>query len=675
MVVEEGVPAEMTITGTAIAGETGLSTQGVLGIKNKGAGPVPELYGSHLLRQLIKLNVNSLYDTSVPMTPQQNGIVERWNRTLVEAARTMLIFSKALMFLWAEAVVQIILWYLDSGCSKHMAWDQSRLKNFIKKFIRTVRFRNDHFGAIMGYGDYVIGDSTISRVYYVDRLGYNLFSVRQFCDYNLEVAFRKHSFEDMLKSSPICLLSKAYKNKSWSWHRRLNHLNFVPVIVISAGTPSSTTIDHDAPSPNHSPPLAPVSNGPFVNMIAPEPSSEASTSGDESFAPVAHIEAIRIFITNAASKNMTIYQMDVKMAFLNGELKEEVYVSQLEGFVDLDHPTHVYRLKKALYGLKQAPQAWCSKAGASTRVCWKIEDRKPRSYNLLRSTSAKETKPRRSKGWFLEFFGEKFMVLVVAFCLSVIFVVAFCLLRFVRDSALRFVKKSCVFPREDSVSFKTWLRFVSRLCCVLSRRLPAFCLKTSAFCLKTKLRFVSRLTAFCLQSVAFCLQASCVLSTFEDLFLSFEKDRYNADIRATNILLQGLPKDIYTLINHYTNAKDIWDNVKMLLEGSKLTKEDRESQLYDEFEHFRQHKGESIHDYYVQFAKLINDMRNIKMAMSRMQLNSKFMNNMLPEWGRFVIAVKLNRGPRDSNYDQLYAYLKQHETHAKENKMMLERFS
>nr|GEY57297.1 RNA-directed DNA polymerase, eukaryota [Tanacetum cinerariifolium] len=58
-----------------------------------------------------------------------------------------------------------------------------------------------------------------------------------------------------------------------------------------------------------------------------------------------------------------------------------------------------------------------------------------------------------------------------------------------------------------------------------------------------------------------------------------EKDRYNANIRATNILLQGLPKDIYTLINHYTDAKDIWDNVKMLLEGSELTKEDQESQL------------------------------------------------------------------------------------------------
>nr|GEY96739.1 hypothetical protein [Tanacetum cinerariifolium] len=92
---------------------------------------------------------------------------------------------------------------------------------------------------------------------------------------------------------------------------------------------------------------------------------------------------------------------------------------------------------------------------------------------------------------------------------------------------------------------------------------------------------------------------------------SEEKDWYNADIWATNILLQWLPKDIYTLINHYTDAKDIWDNVKMLLEGSELTKEDRDSQL----------------------------------------------------------------GLRDSNYDQLFAYLKQHEAHAKENKMMLERLS
>ncbi|GJU28422.1 retrovirus-related pol polyprotein from transposon TNT 1-94 [Tanacetum coccineum] len=118
-------------------------------------------------------------------------------------------------------------------------------------------------------------------------------------------------------------------------------------------------------------------------------------------------------------------------------------------------------------------------------------------------------------------------------------------------------------------------------------------------------------------------------------------------------LLQGLPRDIYKLINHNTDAKDIWDNVKMLLEGSELTKDDRESQLYDEFEHFGQHKGENIHDYYVRFTKLINDMRHIKMTMPKIQLNSKFVNNMLPEWGRFVTAVKLNRGLKESNHDQL----------------------
>ncbi|GJT37212.1 hypothetical protein Tco_0937077 [Tanacetum coccineum] len=137
--------------------------------------------------------------------------------------------------------------------------------------------------------------------------------------------------------------------------------------------------------------------------------------------------------------------------------------------------------------------------------------------------------------------------------------------------------------------------------------------------------------------------------------LSEEKERYKADIRATNILLQGIPKDIYSLINHYTDAKDIWDNVKMILEGFELTKDDRESQLYDDFEHFRQIKGETIHGYYVRFTKLINDMRNIKMAMSRIQLNYKFVNNMLPQWSRFITEVKLNRGLKESNFDQLYA--------------------
>ncbi|GJR42953.1 retrovirus-related pol polyprotein from transposon TNT 1-94 [Tanacetum coccineum] len=180
----------------------------------------------------------------------------------------------------------------------------------------------------------------------------------------------------------------------------------VPVPVNLASTPSSTTIDQDAPSPSHSlsslalqslsshqgvaagstiiedNPFDPVDNNPFVNVFALEPSSEASSSGDVSSAESTHVSqphhhlskwskdhpldnvisnpsrpAIRIFIANAVSKNMTIYQMDVKTTFLNDELKREVYVCQPKGFVDPDHPAHVYRLKKALYGLKQAHQA------------------------------------------------------------------------------------------------------------------------------------------------------------------------------------------------------------------------------------------------------------------------------------------------------------------------------
>ncbi|GJU57724.1 retrovirus-related pol polyprotein from transposon TNT 1-94 [Tanacetum coccineum] len=96
-----------------------------------------------------------------------------------------------------------------------------------------------------------------------------------------------------------------------------------------------------------------------ARLVAQGFRQEEGIDFEESFAPVARIEAIRIFVANAAHKNMMIYQMDVKVAFLNGELKEEVYVSQPEGFVDQNNPSHVYKLKKALYGLKQAPRAWC----------------------------------------------------------------------------------------------------------------------------------------------------------------------------------------------------------------------------------------------------------------------------------------------------------------------------
>nr|GEU61353.1 retrovirus-related Pol polyprotein from transposon TNT 1-94 [Tanacetum cinerariifolium] len=199
------------------------------------------------------------HETSVARSPQQNSVVKIRNRTLVEAARKMLIYAKAPLYLWDVAVA---------------------------------------------------------------------------------TAF---------------------------------HVDAAPRAVDLADSPVSMSIDQDAPSTNKVMLIKliwiyKVKTDEFggvlknkARLVAQGFKQEEGIDFEESFAPVARIKVIPVFVANAANKNMTIFQMDVKTAFLNGELKEEVYVSQLEGFVDQDNPSHVYKLKKALYGLKQAPRAWYSK--------------------------------------------------------------------------------------------------------------------------------------------------------------------------------------------------------------------------------------------------------------------------------------------------------------------------
>ncbi|GJX07177.1 retrovirus-related pol polyprotein from transposon TNT 1-94 [Tanacetum coccineum] len=426
-------------------------------------------------------------------------------------------------------VVQIVLWYLDSGCSKHMTGDRSQLTNFISKFLGTVKFGNDQVAKIMGYGDYHYWECYYFKGFIT--VGHAVFQSR--------VAFRQHtcfirnlegvdlltgsrgdnlytlSLGNMMASSPICLLSKASKTKSWLWHRRLSHLNFGVInhlarhglVRVDQDAPSPSNshttqetqtpiISHDVEEDNHDIEVAHMGNDPYFGIPIPEVTSDQSSSSDvihtivppdhqvsehnskwtkdhpleniigaldrpvstrlqlheqalfcyydafltsvepknykdaltqacwieamqeelheferlevwelvpppdkafvitlkwiykvkldelggilknkarlvargyrqeegidfeESFAPVARLEAIRIFLAFAAHMNMVIYQMDVKTAFLNGNLREEVYVSQPDGFVDPDKPNYVYKLKKALYGLKQAPRTW-----------------------------------------------------------------------------------------------------------------------------------------------------------------------------------------------------------------------------------------------------------------------------------------------------------------------------
>ncbi|GJS74836.1 retrovirus-related pol polyprotein from transposon TNT 1-94 [Tanacetum coccineum] len=187
-------------------------------------------------------------------------------------------------------LVEIILFIVDSGCSKHMTENLKLLTNFVEKFLGMVKFGYDQIAPILGYGDLVQGTITIKREL-VDRPLYkNVINLKWLWK-------NKHDEENTVIRKKSRLVAKGYAQKEGIYFK-------------------------------------------------------------ESFAPIAWLEAVQLFIAFAAHKSFTVYQMDVKATFLYGPLKEEVYVNQADGFVHPYHHDKVCHLKKALYGLKQAPRAW-----------------------------------------------------------------------------------------------------------------------------------------------------------------------------------------------------------------------------------------------------------------------------------------------------------------------------
>nr|GEZ74072.1 integrase, catalytic region, zinc finger, CCHC-type, peptidase aspartic, catalytic [Tanacetum cinerariifolium] len=235
---------------------------------------------------------------SAARTPQQNGVVEKRNQTLVEAERTMLTFANLPLFLWPEAIATTC--FTQNRSIIHKRFDKTPYELMNK------RKPNIKFFRMFGCRCYLLNDyEDVGKLKAKGDIGV-------FVGYSKELVPQPEG-KTIIKTKWI------FKNKK---------------------DESSLVIRNKA------------------RLVAVGYSQQKCIDYDEMFAPVARIEAIRLFLAYVAHKNFTVFQMDVKTAFLNRILKEEVYVGQPSGLVSKQYPNHVYALDKALYGLKQAPRAW-----------------------------------------------------------------------------------------------------------------------------------------------------------------------------------------------------------------------------------------------------------------------------------------------------------------------------
>nr|GEY06118.1 hypothetical protein [Tanacetum cinerariifolium] len=302
-----------------------------------------------------------------------NGVVERRNRTLVEAARTMLSASQLLLFFWAEVITTACPTQNRSIIIPTHGKTPYHIINARKPLIKHLHI----FGCIC----YITKDSENldkmkekkGSVHTGSNPSTNIQSTSaQSTPINVHAqensndqAEEGEHLQDDEFTNPFCAPAQE-EVESFSYN--IGYLN-VPTLNQPQVFEYRWMKDHPLEQVRGNP-SSPVQTR---RQLATDPemfmyaltmtkgyAQEEGIDFDESFAPVARLEAVWIFIAYAAHKSFPIYQMDMKTVFLNGPLKEEVYVAQPDGFIDPDHPEKVYRLRKALYGLKQAPRAWTS---------------------------------------------------------------------------------------------------------------------------------------------------------------------------------------------------------------------------------------------------------------------------------------------------------------------------
>ncbi|GJU86347.1 hypothetical protein Tco_1293893 [Tanacetum coccineum] len=113
----------------------------------------------------------------------------------------------------------------------------------------------------------------------------------------------------------------------------------------------------------------------------------------------------------------------------------------------------------------------------------------------------------------------------------------------------------------------------------------------------------------------------------------------DCDVKATHIILQELPPEVYALVSNHRIAKELWERIQLLMQGTSLTKQERECKLYDEFDKFAYKKGETLRDFYLRFSLLLNDMNIYNVKLEPFQVNTKFLNTLPPEWSKFVEQI------------------------------------
>nr|GEV05460.1 hypothetical protein [Tanacetum cinerariifolium] len=331
------------------------------------------------------------HQTSTTRTPEQNGVIERRNRTLVEAARTMLLASQLPLFFWAEAIAtacytqnRSIIIPTHDKTPYHIINDKKPSIKHLHIFVFICYItRDDENLDKMKEKGIEVSETSVAN----NSLG--LVPQRQDVSSSADVDVPSQQELDLLFGP---LYDEFFNAEAESSSHNIGNSN-VPTFNQPQVSEYQWTKDHLLEQV-HGNPSRPVqtkrqlATDPEMCMYAltvstaePKDIKEAMADSawieamqeelhqfdrlqeegidfEESFAPVARLEAVRIFIAYAAHKSFPTYLMDVKITFLNGPLKEEVYVAQPDGFVDPDHPEKVYHLWKALYGLKQAPRAW-----------------------------------------------------------------------------------------------------------------------------------------------------------------------------------------------------------------------------------------------------------------------------------------------------------------------------